>query len=427
MSVRKDPYGENLNKRHTDKHTHGGTHGQVGTYMDKHTNGGTHERGGHTRTNIHKGEGHTHGGGGHTHEGGGTHGQIYKRGYTRAGGTDTEGHTYGGTYTRTRTNIQTGVYMSGGDTHRGTHTRRDIHTDTEKHTNGVTHERRRHTRRDTYTDEHTYGGGETSTRKDTQGGTYTLGKGTHTDKHTNGGIHERGGHTRRDTYTEGHTHGHGQTYKWEYTHVKRQITEEKKSQIGIWHGQKTREREASRRGFYIPCINPQIHPLLGKAKKSCASRFYQLKTGHGAIIGTFLERIGAAESAECWWCGDREQSVLHLYTNCRKWRRERRVLKRNLDKLGIQWQRRPEKKWLAELLANEKAVGPLLVYLKDTNVGSREGAVEKSVEWRRRRDQEGEEQLSSLLVKRKKKEQVSPIKAPPPAPSLFLFLHPPNQ
>ena len=58
-------------------------------------------------------------------------------------------------------------------------------------------------------------------------------------------------------------------------------------------------------------------------------------------------------------------------------------------------QRRPEKKWLAELLANERAVGPLLVYLNDTEVGSREGAVEKTMEWRQRSDQEGEEQLSS--------------------------------
>ena len=72
-----------------------------------------------------------------------------------------------------------------------------------------------------------------------------------------------------------------------------------------------------------------------------------------------------------------------------------RALKRSLDKLGVQWQRRPEKKWLAELLANERAVGPLLVYLKDTKVGSREGALEKTMKWRRRSDQEGEEQLGN--------------------------------
>ena len=36
-------------------------------------------------------------------------------------------------------------------------------------------------------------------------------------------------------------------------------------------------------------------------------------------------------------------------------------------KIGIQWPRRPEKKWL---LANKYAVGPLLEFLKDTDVGS---------------------------------------------------------
>ena len=33
----------------------------------------------------------------------------------------------------------------------------------------------------------------------------------------------------------------------------------------------------------------------------------------------------------------------------------------------------PGKKWLAELLANKRAVGPLLSYLKDTEVGSGRG------------------------------------------------------
>lgn len=50
----------------------------------------------------------------------------------------------------------------------------------------------------------------------------------------------------------------------------------------------------------------------------------------------------------------------------------------NLDKIGVQWKWRPERKWLAELLANERAVVPLLVYLKSTEVGTREGAVEKT-------------------------------------------------
>ena len=161
------------------------------------------------------------------------------------------------------------------------------------------------------------------------------------------------------------------------THIKRRITDEKKAQICTWHEQKTKERESSRRGHYIPCLKTQIHPLLGWTRNFYASRFYQLKVGHGAIG---VERIGAAESATCWWCGDTEQSVMHLYTKCRKWRTERRVLSKDLRRAGIRWQRRPEKKWLAGLLANRYAVGPLLEFLKDTEVGCREGAAEKTAE-----------------------------------------------
>ena len=95
------------------------------------------------------------------------------------------------------------------------------------------------------------------------------------------------------------------------------------------------------------------------------------------------------------WCGDAEQSVMHLYTKCRKWRTERRVLRRGLRRARIQWQRRPEKKWPAELLADKYAVGPLLEFLKDTEVGCREGGAERAAEWRQRRDQDGEDRLGN--------------------------------
>ena len=95
-----------------------------------------------------------------------------------------------------------------------------------------------------------------------------------------------------------------------------------------------KKREARRSGFYFPSLKTQIDPLLGKTKKFYASRFYQLKTGHGAI-GSFLKMIGIAETAKCLWCGDAEQSVLHLYTKCRKWRTERRILKESLSKAGV--------------------------------------------------------------------------------------------
>lgn len=71
---------------------------------------------------------------------------------------------------------------------------------------------------------------------------------------------------------------------------------------------------------------------------------------------------------------------MHLYTDieCRKWRMQGQVLKKNSDKIGNRWQRRTERKRLAELLANERAVGPILIYVKNTEVGGREGALEKN-------------------------------------------------
>ena len=61
---------------------------------------------------------------------------------------------------------------------------------------------------------------------------------------------------------------------------------------------------------------------------------------------------------------------------------------KELGKIRVWWQRRLEIIWLAELLANERAFAPLLVYLKDTNVGSRKGATKVAKEWRQKSDQE---------------------------------------
>ena len=49
------------------------------------------------------------------------------------------------------------------------------------------------------------------------------------------------------------------------------------------------------------------------------------------------------------------------------------------------------KKMLASLLENEKAVAPLLIFLKATDVGGREGARERELKWERKNDQAGED------------------------------------
>lgn len=79
------------------------------------------------------------------------------------------------------------------------------------------------------------------------------------------------------------------------------------------------------------------------------------------------------EIPECWCYGAQEQTVIHLYIECQKWRWEQRRLSRELGQLGISWQPRPERRWLGRLLANEWAVGPVSKFLEGTEVGSREG------------------------------------------------------
>lgn len=101
-----------------------------------------------------------------------------------------------------------------------------------------------------------------------------------------------------------------------------------------WHEIKTQERETSWRGFYVPRTEKGMNRVLGLAAKKYASRYLQLKVGHGAV-GTYLARIGAIENPLCWWCRQAVQSVEHLFTKCRKWRKECRKLLRRLYKEGI--------------------------------------------------------------------------------------------
>ena len=70
-------------------------------------------------------------------------------------------------------------------------------------------------------------------------------------------------------------------------------------------------------------------PFSVKPKSSIYRDFANWKLDMG-LLARSSNRIGATETAECWWCGDAEQSVIHLYTKCRKWRAERRVLRKSL-------------------------------------------------------------------------------------------------
>ncbi len=140
--------------------------------------------------------------------------------------------------------------------------------------------------------------------------------------------------------------GGKQAERWSsLAHIKKNLAQVRSTELTKWHETKIEEREVSRRSFYIPWTKAEINSVLENAPKKYAARYYQLKVGHGAV-GTYLAKIGKIETPQCWWC-------------------------RELGKEGVTWQAQAERRWLAGLLANEKAVTPLLRFLKATEVGAR--------------------------------------------------------
>ena len=133
-------------------------------------------------------------------------------------------------------------------------------------------------------------------------------------------------------------------------------------------------------------LNSQAH-LLNEKGKSRAGALHE-----SGAEERLNDHYDDGRIPECWWCKEVVQSVEHLYTKCRRWRKEQRKLVRELDKEGVLWQAQGERRWLAGLLGNEKAVAPLLRFLKTTDVGGR-GAREREIEWERKNDQAGEDLL----------------------------------
>lgn len=114
--------------------------------------------------------------------------------------------------------------------------------------------------------------------------------------------------------------------------------------------------------------------------------------GHRAVEA-FLARIGVIETPDSWWCGEKRQSVKHLYTKCRRWSKETRKLVRELGVEGIRWQIQGERILLEGLSADEKAVASLLRFLKATEIGGRGWMKERELEWEQRNNQAGEDML----------------------------------
>jgi hypothetical protein len=105
------------------------------------------------------------------------------------------------------------------------------------------------------------------------------------------------------------------------------------------------------------------------ARKSVASRYLQLKSGH-AVTGVHLLRIGKVQDARCWWCSSSRQTVEHVLLECRKWRRERATMIRKLSTKNITIGETPDQRNV-RILFGDNATVDLLEFIEKTEVGKR--------------------------------------------------------
>ena len=105
------------------------------------------------------------------------------------------------------------------------------------------------------------------------------------------------------------------------------------------------------------------------ARKSVASRYLQLKSGH-AVTGVHLLRIGKVQDTRCWWCSSSKQTVEHLLLKCRKWRRERATMIRKLRTKNVAISETPDQMNI-RILFGDNATVDVLEFIEKTEVGKR--------------------------------------------------------
>lgn len=111
----------------------------------------------------------------------------------------------------------------------------------------------------------------------------------------------------------------------------------------------------------------KINDDIANAKKSVAARYLQFKSGH-AITGVHLLRIGKVEDAQCWWCGESNQTVAHLLLRCRRWRRQRDSMMRGMRAERVFISARRDSADLDSLFG-EGATKGVLRFIGNTEVG----------------------------------------------------------
>src|SRR5258705_8389178 len=94
--------------------------------------------------------------------------------------------------------------------------------------------------------------------------------------------------------------------------VKRGFIERKWTESIAWARKKLARTGNTK---YRPPAKQKPDPVVAKARKRLASRFYQLKTGH-CLTGQYLAWTTRRPDASCWWCRYKIQTREHLFKCC---------------------------------------------------------------------------------------------------------------
>ena len=151
------------------------------------------------------------------------------------------------------------------------------------------------------------------------------------------------------------------------SHIKRTITERQHIECRQWFTKEHHRRNPVTRITYKLDLNTKsVNPVAFRAKNILACRYFQLKSQH-AVTAEYLFRISRQSCDLCEWCGKRErQTVRHLMLDCRKWRKERRIMWKQI---------RNDNGWadngtgIVHLFADRRATAGVLKFLEQTEVG----------------------------------------------------------
>jgi hypothetical protein len=170
-----------------------------------------------------------------------------------------------------------------------------------------------------------------------------------------------------------------------FSHITRLVKRRKQEETRKWLKKAIYKRGKKKNRVYSLSNSRGLDLQVFQLRKPFVKRFYQLKLGH-AITASYLYRIKKLDSKRCWWCNATNQDIDHLFFECRRWRRQKRILYKDLRRMGILIPTAAEERFKNRLFNTPKAVTPILGFLSTTDVRRRPEEREEEKEWHSRLD-----------------------------------------